>query len=411
MVDIEALKELGAIRRYNVDDYIFKEGDTGSEMYIVLSGKVQIVINSFSDYPLKLSELGPGEFFGEMSILEELPRSASAIAIKDTILISINKFRFQAFISKQPTLAYKIMKGLSTRVRSLNDEMAKLRSQLRELNPAEPPETKMNQPAGESKKQSESAAVSGKEIQFDDRLFPKGHKSFSAVAPEVHETFLFEKPAKCPACGKAFNAKMIRMSKLKLLKTDQDMRRRYADFEPLWYSIWVCPDCYYTSYHYDFESLNPKLAKAVAEKTRELNDKIQIDFKAPHDINRVFTTYYLALYCAGIYKAPPLKFGKLWLQLSWLYRDFEDEEMAKNASMTALENYHNAFYNSKLDISAEEEQQCCMILGELFLQKGDVKEAAKHYHKAINRGSGSPALNQQAQDRLFDIRQMAKEQE
>lgn len=58
------------------------------------------------------------------------------------------------------------------------------------------------------------------------------------------------------------------------------------------------------------------------------------------------------------------------------------------------------------NITIEKEQQFCLVLGKLFLVKGGMKEATKHCHKAINRRSGSAALNQKSQDRILDARSM-----
>lgn len=127
MSELDALKEVGTMKKFAQDDFIFREGETGNVMYIILSGRVDVYINSFNDFPIKVSEIGPGNFIGEMSLLDDQPRSATIIAGTDTIAMAIDKGNFQNFICRQPSLAYKIMKGLSTRVRHLNEELAKMK--------------------------------------------------------------------------------------------------------------------------------------------------------------------------------------------------------------------------------------------------------------------------------------------
>jgi len=396
MNNVEVLKKLGNIKRLCKGDYLFKQGDPGSEMYILLSGKIDVMVGSGSGPFEKIAELGPGGFIGEMSILEDMPRSASAFAAEDTIVLSIGKNNFMDFISNQPEIAYKIMKGLSARIRRLNEELLHLR-----------PPASGNPDHDEYKAGSDTAESASDNTELSDILFPEGHKKYGKKVPEEYEAYLFNKPAKCPVCGHGFNALMPRMSKLKLDRIDNDFRKHHVDFDTLWYNIWVCPKCYYSSFNYDFNNpISPRLAKAVQEKLEELKNTTTIEFKDPLTIDQVFTSYYLALYCAKAANANPLKIGKLWLQLSWLYRDLKDERMAKTAALNALEYYHDAFYNSKLDISPEEEQQCCIVLAELYIIKGDLKEAAAHFHKAIKRGSGSAVLNQQARDRIQDLKTM-----
>lgn len=413
--NIELLKGLGTLKRFKEDEFIFREGESGNEVYIILSGKVGVYLDSFSDYPIKISEMGPGELFGEMSVLEDQPRSASIVAAKETIVLEINKANFELFISKRPDMAYKIMKSLSGRIRRMNDEINELRMQLRKMNnPA------MNNQVRTEKKLADAQPAQEAKPGIDEKaqkvpyapgitLFPEGHKIYGKAAPDTHEDFLFDKPVTCPICGEKFIARMQRTSKLRLYKVEPDFRRRFVDFEPLWYSVLVCPKCYYSSFHYDFDQVNKVYAKPLREKLDEIKSNLPLNIEYPRDVDKVFSVYYLALACATVCKAPPLKFAKLWLQLSWLYEDCEDAEMMKMAKNLALEHYYNAYYNSKLNITVEEEQQCCIVLGELFLAKGDFNEAIKHLHKAINRNSGSHTLNRQAQDRIQDIKNMVKE--
>lgn len=390
MDDLSSLKKLGALKKYNEDDYIFYEGEPGSEMYIILSGKVVIYINSFDGSPIKVGELSSGNFFGEMAILEDLPRSGSAVALENTVLLSITKDNFEAFICNHPKLAHKIMKTLSSRIRSLNAQICSNAQDTRELSGAGSKDNEENEKAIES---------------LTGSLFPSGHKTYSSDALSSNGDYLFDKQVKCPVCENSISIKMLRLSKLKLDKVEKDFRHRYTDFEPLCYSIWLCPHCSYANYYYEFETLPDKSARLIGEKIKDAVGSQALKLKGNYDINHVFLRYYIALSCIRMVKPDPLKQAKLWMQLSWLYKDAGDDEMHAFASSQALENYHNAYYNSKLSISVEQEQMLCIVLGELFIQKGDLKEASKHFYAAIRRNGGKATLNNQAQDRIQDLKE------
>ena len=103
--------------------FIFHEGDLGTEMYIVHEGRVEIV----QEDPIgesKLAVLERGDFFGEMSVLEDLPRTASARALTDVKLIMIDGATFDSMLRANPEIAVRIMRKLSRRLRRA-DELAR----------------------------------------------------------------------------------------------------------------------------------------------------------------------------------------------------------------------------------------------------------------------------------------------
>src|SRR5262245_61064195 len=106
-------------------DLIFSEGDLGSEMFIIQSGKVRIFKN-IDGFDQTLTVLEKGDFFGEMSILEGMPRSASAEAEEDCDLIKINSANFVAMIKSNIEIAIRIMRKLSLRLREANVQIEKL---------------------------------------------------------------------------------------------------------------------------------------------------------------------------------------------------------------------------------------------------------------------------------------------
>lgn len=104
-------------------DYVFREGELGTEMYIINEGKVEI-LNQVGDEEQLLAVLEKGDFFGEMSVLEDLPRAASARAATDIRLLHINGSTFDQLLQGNPEIAVRMMRKLSRRLRE-TDELLK----------------------------------------------------------------------------------------------------------------------------------------------------------------------------------------------------------------------------------------------------------------------------------------------
>lgn len=106
--------------QFQTGDYIFREGDLGTEMFIVQEGRVE-VLKKFRDQEQRLASLEQGDFFGEISLLEDLPRTDSARALTDCRLLSINGSTFDQMMRKNPEIAVRMMRKLSRRLRQTDE--------------------------------------------------------------------------------------------------------------------------------------------------------------------------------------------------------------------------------------------------------------------------------------------------
>jgi Cyclic nucleotide-binding domain/FHA domain len=100
---------------------IFRESDTGAEMYIIESGEVEIFRASSGSEPL--ASLGPGDFFGEMAVLEDQPRFASAIARTPARLLRIERAAFNDLLKQNVEIAVRIMRKLVIRQRRTDQRL------------------------------------------------------------------------------------------------------------------------------------------------------------------------------------------------------------------------------------------------------------------------------------------------
>jgi CRP/FNR family cyclic AMP-dependent transcriptional regulator len=103
-------------------EVIFSEGDTSSEMYVIRTGRVDIS-KQVGGHPIGLATLDRGAFFGEMSLLEGLPRSATARASGATQLLVLRPGSLLLQIRRDPTFAFELLQQLSGRIRELNEKL------------------------------------------------------------------------------------------------------------------------------------------------------------------------------------------------------------------------------------------------------------------------------------------------
>ena len=111
---------------YQDGDIIVREGETGNCMYEIQSGKVEILRDK-EGQEVKLAVLGPGNFFGEMSIFEREVRSATVRAQGPVRALTVDKKTLLTRISADPTLAFRLLEKLSGRIRELDKEIVQLR--------------------------------------------------------------------------------------------------------------------------------------------------------------------------------------------------------------------------------------------------------------------------------------------
>lgn len=107
---------------YFAGERVFDIDEHGDRMYILQKGKIGISLekNSPKHNAKYVAELGAGECFGEMNLLDDLPRSASAHVIEDSTLLALEKSRLRGLIINYPELSLGILKSLSLRLRQAN---------------------------------------------------------------------------------------------------------------------------------------------------------------------------------------------------------------------------------------------------------------------------------------------------
>jgi CRP-like cAMP-binding protein len=106
--EIELIARSTRLETYKAGHIIVREGRVGAAFFIIVSGSVEVVKDIGGPSPTTLATFGPGEFFGEISTVKHLPRSASVRAVQDTDCLVIWRTDFDAFIRHFPEAAAKV---------------------------------------------------------------------------------------------------------------------------------------------------------------------------------------------------------------------------------------------------------------------------------------------------------------
>ena len=102
-------------RAYQAGETVFREGDDGFVMYVVLDGAVKLSVTGRS-----VEKVVKGGVFGEMALVDSSPRSATAVAATDCVLVSVTSERFKSLIQETPGFALEIMSIMAMRLRSMD---------------------------------------------------------------------------------------------------------------------------------------------------------------------------------------------------------------------------------------------------------------------------------------------------
>ena len=125
---LSSIAEFCVERSFMAGDVIIKQGDFGIGFYFICCGKVKIVKKTAGGEKLYIAELGPGDFFGEMTVLDNAPRSANVIAFEECKCLVLSAWDFNARMKVDPEIALKILPVVVKRFRETNERLLELSS-------------------------------------------------------------------------------------------------------------------------------------------------------------------------------------------------------------------------------------------------------------------------------------------
>lgn len=124
----EAIIETGGLGKvFKAGEQIVRQGEVGDCMYVIQDGQAEVVRET-DGQEIRLRVLGIGDLFGEMAIVDHEVRSATVRALGDVRVLTIDKNAFLRRVHEDPSLAYRVVQAMSSRIRDLTVELARTKS-------------------------------------------------------------------------------------------------------------------------------------------------------------------------------------------------------------------------------------------------------------------------------------------
>lgn len=361
---IVRLRSLSTFREFKKDEYICHEGEPGSEMYIVLKGSVGIYLTNFFGNPTQAATISEGNFFGEMAIFDNRPRSASCIALEDTLCVAIHKGNLREFFVSCPDLAERVVANMSGRIRHLDNELYK-------------------------------NTYIVKKRRTPKFTIPSAYAfSHTAQEPYQNPATYSESTQKCPICARRFSVKSFRKHMMEVRKVHPDGKVDYVGGNPLWHEVYSCPHCHYSNHHLTFFQINDanrELVKATLER-EQLPVLNLCDKRAPFDL--LVRQYLQAIHLNQIIdRGNYVRIGKLWMNLYWLSREVDDDRFAKYCARQAVKKFR-ALMDAEQIPDPKDKSAVALVLASLLLYLDTDQEEAMEYC-SIAAESSDPQIKAQ----------------
>lgn len=124
--DLDHFRQLVREKSYPKGSVILFEADPGDTLFVVRAGRVKVVLIADDGREVILGLLGVGEHFGELSLIDEQPRSAHVIAMEDSVLLVLNRDDFKQRVETNPSIAWSLLMELSRRLRRADGQIRSL---------------------------------------------------------------------------------------------------------------------------------------------------------------------------------------------------------------------------------------------------------------------------------------------
>ncbi|MCD6442472.1 MAG: DUF2225 domain-containing protein [Thermotogae bacterium] len=215
----------------------------------------------------------------------------------------------------------------------------------------------------------------------------------------------WKKQFECPMCGTNFDSIKVFSEAVRVASRDTDLKPNYEGVNPLFFSLIVCPNCYYTAFERDFQELPKRLDPEKLVKLKKVlkvaKEKYNIDLSENRTLDDVIKIYSLAIVVYTL-AGDDLKLSELYLRLSWFFREKKDEDREFVAVARTIKHLEHAYENVK---NIKDEDRIIYLLGELNLKLGRREDARRWFSKLIeDKKYSDSSYAKFARDRMFNLR-------
>jgi len=123
---LSKIEQHGSTKSYKKNTIVINEGDETDSLYVILSGRVKVFLSGEDGREAMLNHQGPGEYFGEMALIDRQPRAASVMTLEPSKFMIISRGDFMDCLSANPEIALKLIRPLTSRIRMLAQNVSSL---------------------------------------------------------------------------------------------------------------------------------------------------------------------------------------------------------------------------------------------------------------------------------------------
>jgi uncharacterized protein (DUF2225 family) len=402
--------------RARAGEVILREGDPVVALFVVLAGHVDLRKTTPKGENVTLGTLGPGEIFGAET-LANLPAGTTAVAKEDVTLLVLDPRTVLELMVRRPRFGLGLLQTICDRVAFLERLAAAGTVLAAPEPPSMPPASQRMAPPRSvyTPHAPRSATPTARTTHGSapPRTPPRGtpmsaandNSADPAASPAELPKEFWTKRITCPVCAAEFDALHLRTEAIRLKGRDSDFCEHYHGYNPLYYAIYVCPECFYAAYPDDFGRLSSKEAVAMGSALAEIIEGgEQYDFHGLRDHAAAVSSYRLALLCYRQREAEPRKLAGLYHRLAWLARTAGDSAQEKEHLAQAREVYRAAL-DQRPPLEGRAEAMAMYLLADISSRLGDAAEAMRWLEAAAKH----PELDENLARTIQDLRQTLRE--
>lgn len=217
---------------------------------------------------------------------------------------------------------------------------------------------------------------------------------------------LFDKTVECPCCVEKFTTKKVRISRLRLLKRDEDFLNHYNLESPIKYNIFVCPNCGYAAYENKYKDMTREKIRSIKENITSRWKKRE--FGGVRNLDEAIETYKLGLITGNILGLKRLELANICLNMGWLYRMKEDGDREGRFLTLARDEFIEAYSNESLSGTNIDDVKLTYLIGELSRRVGQKEEALSWFNICLGlpEANMNPAISNMAREQWRLVREV-----
>ena len=215
----------------------------------------------------------------------------------------------------------------------------------------------------------------------------------------------WKKQFECPLCETRFDSIKIFSDAVKVKSRDTDLKPNYDGVNPLFFSLVVCPKCYYTAFEQDFQEIPKRMEPEKLVKLKKVlkiaKEKYEMDLSENRTLDDAIKMYSLAVVVYTL-AGDELKLAELYLRLSWFFREKGDEDREFIAIARTIKHLEHVYEKVK---NLKDEDRIIYLLGELNLKLGRKEDARRWFSRLIeDKKYSASSYARFARDRMLSLK-------